>query len=171
MKAKKKRTDEAEDAVETDGRMDTLREQYGHAIDLYKHEDTLNWKKLATLFYVNVLLAALVGFALLNRVELGDYITSSLALMLISSTGIVASVAFGVAMISGWIFLHCRKKTAVDIERVLKKRGGVHLIVPDGAPWPVRRAPTSYVLAVAPFFFLVVWTVVLISLLLLQPAT
>jgi hypothetical protein len=37
---------------------DLLREQLGLAIDLYKHEDLLNWSKLNNLFYVTVGLVA-----------------------------------------------------------------------------------------------------------------
>jgi hypothetical protein len=39
----------------------TLIEQYKIAVELYKHEDNLNWTKLNHLFYINTGLWAVMG--------------------------------------------------------------------------------------------------------------
>ena len=38
-----------------------LHVQYEVAVDLYKHEDNLNWQKLNNLFYITAGLAAAIG--------------------------------------------------------------------------------------------------------------
>ena len=41
-----------------------LHVQYEVAVDLYKHEDNLNWQKLNNLFYITAGLAAAMAFSL-----------------------------------------------------------------------------------------------------------
>lgn len=90
----------------------TLVEQYKIAVELYNHEDNLNWTKLNHLFYVNAGLWAVMGLIVrFGTTENGSVlIDPRLIIGMVSLTGMTVSAALGVALWFGVTYMHNRKK-------------------------------------------------------------
>lgn len=112
----------------------TILSQYKIGVDLYKHEDSLNWTKLSYLLYVNAGLLAIVGFVY----EKGENIfkmniANNWLVFTICIVGIVSSLLFGIALQSGIYYLQGRKETIMNLEKhLIEKHDGDYLFcIPD----------------------------------------
>lgn len=99
---------------------DTILEQYKIAVDLYKHEDNLNWTKLNNLFYINAGLWAVVGLI----IQFGDVENDILPIdfrffmIIISLIGMIISIALSVALWYGVEYMGNKKR-----QRLILKKG------------------------------------------------
>lgn len=140
-----------------------LREQLSLAIDLYKHEDNLNWNKVNNYLYVTTACVALMGFAFSRSGNARHYAT-----LVTSVLGIISSAGFGITIWTGVAYLHARKDTVREIEILLYQHGGFPVLA--GRPGPssssrleriLARSPTATVLRTLPVLTLVGWLVIL----------
>ena len=145
----------------------TILEQYKIAVELYKHEDNLNWTKLNHLFYINAGLWAVVGFIIqFGGAENGSLpINFRFFMVMVSLIGMIISGALGVALWFGVRYMHNRKRAVILIEETLVHHGGEYIVSPSsGAPEErgiLGRSPTTWVLKSVPIVFFIVWLVVL----------
>ncbi len=86
-------------------RVKILIEQYKIAVDLYKHEDLLNWSKLNNLFYVSAGLLAIIGF-LLGEETTTIQIPVIRFILVVSIIGFFMSILFWVSLLSGVFYLN-----------------------------------------------------------------
>ncbi|WP_143232588.1 GNAT family N-acetyltransferase [Actinoplanes regularis] len=140
-----------------------LEQQLHLAVDLYKHEDLLNWQKLNNFFYVTVGLAALCGISL----GLKNNDLQPLILLLTSLLGMVSAVAFSVTLGAGVFYLQWRKEAIAHLERVAEMKGGT--VVLFGRKGIGRRrlailakSPSNYVLRGIPAFIGAGWLILAI---------
>lgn len=138
-------------------------EQYSVAIDLYKHEDSLNWSKLNNLFYVNAGLLAVLGLQF-ARGQLTSH--SNPLIWALSILGFLVSFAFIISIWSGIIYMHKRKERIVEIEEELFKIGGKHVVSAslDQSKKILEVSPTSIVLRVMPIIFTFAWLIIIFML-------
>ncbi len=147
--------------------LELLKFQYAQAINLYVHEDQLNWQKLHNLFYVTVGLFGALAFSLSQKVRGRGYA------FLICVIGFVGSVGFLIANWSGVAYLGARKQAAVEIEKRLvefkefKKDfsdeyigfEGEYIVHIEDRP-DLIIAPTTYVIRLAPMIMCLIWLIV-----------
>jgi len=139
-----------------------LVDQLSMAIDLYKHEDNLNWNKLNNYLYVTVGCAALMGFALSRTGSARQYF-----MLITSILGVVSSLGFGTTLWMGTYYLHVRKDTAREIEELLARHGGLPVVA--GRPERdsrlgriLHRSPSQTVLRLMPLSTLAGWLAILV---------
>ena len=164
----------------SDVELGSLQEHYRIAMELYRHEDDLNWRKLNNMFYVNAGLFAVVWF--LIKAEDGEAINIPIASdpvreeainMLLTSDpvrvvafiGAVVSIGFAVAIISGVHYMLNRKESVTLIEDELYKRGLEKIVSRSYTKgfwnrW-YRISWTTYMLKVMPVLFFLAWVVLL----------
>ena len=150
---------------------ETLHLQYEMAINLYAHEDLLNWNKLNNLFYTTLGLVVAVGFVFGFDASSGF---RTMLMVVLCLVGIALSVGFSIALWFGVYYLQERKKSVEEIERALGRMGGVPIVStgPLGGerkPWFLKVSPTTWVLRVIPIFFLVIWLALLGIVVFSQP--
>jgi len=144
----------------------TLLEQYKIAVELYNHEDNLNWAKLNNLFYVNAGLWAAVGFIIqFGSAENGSFPISLRFFMGMASViGMIVCVALGVALWFGVMYMNDRKGAVIRIEKALIRYGGKYIVSQRSRGRKergiLRRSPTMWVLKSVPIVFFIVWLVV-----------
>jgi len=146
---------------------DILFLQYQTAVELYKHEDNLNWRKLNNLFYITAGLLAVVGFFLEKG---GDSfvqavgVTTSQIIRLVGATGILVCLAFEIALWYGVKYMQQRKAVVMELEEALRHLGGAYVVAPkqkSGEENILRRSPTTFVLRLLPLLLLGVWIYIL----------
>lgn len=136
-----------------------LIEQYKTAVDLYKHEDTLNWHKLNNLFYVSAGLWAVIGFLFLGK-EFPEFLISSKVtlIIIVCIIGLIKCTAFGIAIWSGVSYMYRRKCSMAAIEKLLMKHGGTQIIIsPKNA---VHRSKTILMLRIVPILLALIYVIV-----------
>jgi hypothetical protein len=167
-------SDEIENVVdnlqkaETETEIRILRQQYQIAMDLYKHEDLLNWNKLYNFFYITAGLLAILGYVMKGDAgkctPKGDEFCCMVAI--VSFLGCVMSAAFWGVLYSGVRYMHNRKDTVMEIEQILMKHGAKDLVSNVNLPAEERklfkRALTAKILRKLPLFMLVVWAVMFV---------
>lgn len=138
---------------------DIILHQYEIAIDLYKHEDQLNWSKINHLFYVTSGILLLVSLAYSNF----EGISLNQVMSLISTLGILSSVMFSIALRSGIIYMQERKKAVIEIEQKIISNKGVKVISSDFIHKYklLKKSPTTIVMNIIPVFLTVLWALVL----------
>lgn len=145
--------------------LETLREQYKIAVELYRHEDDLNWRKLNHLFYSNAGLWAVVGFVLQSGASSVSSAVSPRCLVgVVSAVGSIMSMAFGIAIWYGIRYMHSRKDAVSSIERILVEHGGQYVVSSPGEKEAfLRVSPTMWMLRSAPILLFMVWIVMFIA--------
>jgi predicted GNAT superfamily acetyltransferase len=133
--------------------------QHRIAIDLYVHEDNLNWAKLKNYLYITVATAAALGFILEPTLREAAAVGRLRWIgLLITGIGLLTSLGFTFALSSGLIYLDARKQAAAEIEDMLSARGGVRIVGRRIRTATVlRRSPTRWVLRLTPVIGLVFW--------------
>ncbi|MFI7387152.1 GNAT family N-acetyltransferase [Streptomyces sp. NPDC049813] len=146
-----------------------LQAQYTVAIDLYKHEDVLNWNKLNNFFYITAGLAAALGFTLGQRSDpeaSAADISDTLATV-ISVIGLGSALAFTQMLRFGRRYLSARKKAAMELEEHLAWHGGQRIVGREasvaGNSW-LRQSPTGLIMMLLPALVSVCWTALLVML-------
>ncbi|MFJ8824668.1 GNAT family N-acetyltransferase [Streptomyces sp. NPDC102467] len=146
-----------------------LQGQYLVAVDLYKHEDVLNWNKLNNFFYITAGLAAALGFSLAER---GDTASSSADIadtlaMVISVIGLGSAIAFTQMLRFGRRYLGARKNAAMELEEHLAWYGGQRIVgrevSVDGNNW-LKQSPTGLIMMLLPVLVALCWAAMLIML-------
>lgn len=146
----------------------TFVEQYKIAVELYKHEDNLNWTKLSHLFYINAGLATIIGF-IIEYSKPGKLATEYpyFLIGMVSLIGVIVSVAFGMALWFGIKYMHNRKDAVIAIEEILVEYGGTHIVSPrSGKPNEkgiLKRSPTTLMMKIVAFIPAVIWIIIFIA--------
>lgn len=152
--------------VMREARLDVLLGQYGTAIDLYKHEDLLNWQKLNNFFYITTGLAAAFAF-ILGDVVKDDLARKALTLG-VSALGATSSLAFLITLYFGRKYMQARKATVIRFEEHIAWHGGQRIVGSAGGDpqnkW-LSFSPTGLVMMAVPTVGLVIWTVAIVMLL------
>lgn len=131
-----------------------LEQQYQVAVDLYLHEDNLNWSKLNNLFYISGGLVAVIS--ILASLSSENLLYS---ILIVSVLGIISSVLFSIAITSGVHYMNNRKQTVMSIEKLLISKNGTKVVLPqiNAHTSLLRKSPTSKVMVNIPRFILSVW--------------
>ena len=141
-----------------------LKSQYEIAVDLYKHEDELNWKKLYNLFYVTGALLFILGFISESIKTFPNDIDPSI-LFIISLAGVLISLSFAIAIWFGVTYLMARKAKVIEIEQKLQASGGILIVGDIGKSQPqediLRKSPTTYILKFIPIAVTIGWFLLL----------
>jgi hypothetical protein len=152
--------------AETEIEIQVLRQQYQIAMDLYKHEDLLNWNKLNNFFYVTAGLLAILGFFLKGEMGKPKEFEFYFMFAIVGFVGCVMSAAFWGVLYSGVRYMHNRKDTVMEIEQILMKHGAKDLVSNVNLPAEERklfkRALTAKILRKLPLFMMLVWEVVFV---------
>ena len=129
------------------------------ALDLYKHEDILNWQKLNNFFYISAGLLALCGFSL-NQ----DTQHRRIILVSASIVGIIISLAFFIMLRAGVSYLQSRKTAVAFLERnLLNQRGDTIFYGRDiSMKKQLQRSPTTIVLQQIPLIGAIGWLILLL---------
>lgn len=147
-----------EKAARISGNFSVLLHQYESALDLYKHEDRLNWQKLNNMLYVNAAIGALLGFIVEKPSDQKILTIDTVNIVLIASfAGFVVSLGFWISIWCGIHYMQARKRAVTQIERVLVNHSGFHLVTPVNII--TRRSLTTYVLLALPLIFTIGWLV------------
>jgi ribosomal protein S18 acetylase RimI-like enzyme len=135
-----------------------LEYQLSLAMDLYKHEDNLNWNKLNNFLYVTTACVALLALALGKSA--GERLSLCVATCVL---GMISSASFGITLWAGVTYLHTRKDAARDIESLMLAHGCFPLLAAKSETGTRRyrilsRSPTANVLRLIPLFVGLGWT-------------
>ena len=93
--------------------MDCLKSQYQCALELYKHEDVLNWSKIRAFLYANGLIAASYGF---GQVPMEPYVRPII--------GFILSVILGFSLFNGHIHIRDRREHLILLDKKLLEYSG-----------------------------------------------
>ena len=172
MKMTRKKANSPEAANTSTPSPPTLAVQYRIAVELYRHEDNLNWTKLNHLFYINAGLWAVMGFiAQSNGTKNGPLpIDPRLLMLTVSFIGMIACFALGVALWFGIKYMLNRKNAVIRIEERLIKHGGNYIvssksdIVSSKSDTPEKSgfleiSPTTWMLRLVPIVLFIVWAI------------
>jgi len=141
--------------------VEVLVEQYPVAVDLYRHEDRLNWSRLTNLLYVTVGLLAVLG---LSAPGSGPLVTghNRIVVLAVCVIGLLASLTFGIALWSGAQQMQSRKAAVTALEVSLSQAGGLPILGRGGGGltrW-LRQPPATLVLRTLPAAIAACWLVV-----------
>lgn len=127
-------------------RVDILIAQYEQAVALYKHEDSLTWRKIQQAVYVNGAFATVVGVDLIKGER-----------WLLAMGAAVLSVLFLITVEGSRRYMFARLAAVRDGERILCEAGGCEPII--AAVRPPRGVPaTSFAIRVFSWGMILVWT-------------
>lgn len=144
-----------------------LQTQYGIAVDLYKHEDNVNWNKLTNFLYITAGLAATLAFALGKDGVQSERLTQGIA-VIITVIGFASALAFAIMLRFGRRYLQARKSSVVELEEHMAWHGGQRIVgrqlAEPGSAW-LHSSPTGLVMVVLPAFVAVCWLAMLAVLL------
>ncbi len=139
---------------------DVVLNQYERAVDLYIHEDNLNWSKLNNFFYITGGIFAIA--ALWPKVD--SYLTFSVFIMVLSFLGMVSSFLFRIALGSGIDYMHARKQAVVDIENVLHQLKGIRVVSryydEEFKNKRLKKSPTTKVMKNIPVILFALWALI-----------
>ncbi len=130
-----------------------LEKQYETLVSLYQHEDNLNWSKLNNFFYITSALGALV-FLIISNFE--QEVLRLLGAVLVAIVGLISSITFRAAILSGREYLSTRKQVLRSVDETIGKETGVRIFIEkDG------HSGTTKVIPRIPLFVAVVWGIVM----------
>ncbi|NLE44606.1 MAG: hypothetical protein GX620_07775 [Chloroflexi bacterium] len=132
---------------------------YERALDLYVHEDNLNWTKLHNLLYLNGGLLAIAGFTVDFTDGLMPLSPSDRTIILgIAALGILTSLVFAIALHFGAQYLLARKAAAARLEACLTEEED-HWVVRTRTSHKsaLRVSPTLWLLRATPLVFCLAW--------------
>jgi len=135
-----------------------IMKQYDRAVDLYMHEDTLNWSKLNHFFYSTGGLLLVLSFL---TTQVG--IQFSLYLAVVSIVGIALSLLFYIALNSGVSYMQERKKSVVALEKILINMSGMNVVTANPTKIYLKRAPTTKVMKMIPLCSLGIWMLIFMA--------
>ncbi|WP_030545292.1 GNAT family N-acetyltransferase [Streptomyces albus] len=139
-----------------------LHTQYMVSVDLYKHEDNVNWQKLNNFFYITVGLAAVAAFSV-GKEGAGGSLGKALA-AIISIIGLGVSLGFSQMLRFGRRYLLARKSALIELEEHLAWHGGRRIVTwhsSDPGNAYLKISPTGAIMALLPAFVALCWTTLL----------
>ncbi len=125
-------------------------ELYKAALELYKHEDKLNWNKVSMLLSANSLLFIGLGLVKESYNELK---------IILSSAGAIISFCFFVTIFFGVKYLQHRKEKVEVIEKEIYSDDNIRIF--QNNKKFLKVSPTTLVLISLPMIFLIFWILVL----------
>jgi len=136
---------------------------YDNAMEMYRHEDNLNWTKINHLLVINT---ALIGFLGLVIANIGKITTENLIIafiiILFSIFGITANILFYIAIKSGILYLQNRKEQTATIERIIKNMGGVEIVgSKQRDDKRFIRSNTITVMSIIPIVLIIIWVLLM----------
>lgn len=132
---------------------DLLLEQYKLAMDVYQHEDNLNWSKISGLFYITTGLAGATGLFISQGSEQIRTIV-----LIIAAIGFLISLLFSITIDNGVEYFSNRKESLIEIETILKKFKAVDLISPKlNHQRIMKRSMTTYIIRLIPKILAFLW--------------
>ncbi|MDQ0993454.1 GNAT family N-acetyltransferase [Streptomyces sp. V3I7] len=144
-----------------------LQAQYGIAVDLYKHEDLINWNKLNNFLYITAGLAATLAFTLGKEGAKSEVVAQGVA-VIITVIGFASAAAFAVMLRFGRRYLQARKGAVVELEEHMAWHGGQRIVgrqvSEPGSAW-LHSSPTGAVMVLLPAFVALGWLAMLAVLL------
>ncbi len=146
---------------------EVLSAQYGAALELYMHEDNLNWNKLQNYLYITVAIAAALGFLLIQgegRSDIPPILPITALAFTLCGIGFLTSFAFAVALASGTIYLQVRKESLCELEDIYINRSGIRIVSAFMRRKLLRRSPTTWTLRLTPVIGIAGWLAVSIFL-------
>ncbi len=140
---------------------DIILTQYEKAIELYKHEDELNWSKMYHLFYVTAGLAALLSIIL----PMISGIMINISICILSLMGSLVSGLFYIAISNGINYMQRRKQSVIDIEQILIGLNGVKVVSSnfDRNDRAFRISSTTKVMRLIPITLGILWVLAFLS--------
>ncbi|SDP19824.1 GNAT family N-acetyltransferase [Actinacidiphila guanduensis] len=140
-----------------------LETQYEIAVDLYKHEDLLNWNKLNNFLYITAGLAATLAFTLGKEGAQSHAVARGVGAV-IAVIGFGSGLAFAVMLRFGRRYLQKRKSTVVELEEYMAWHGGQRIVgrqlADPGSEW-LQASPTGLVMVLLPVFVSLGWLAML----------
>lgn len=144
--------------------LDDIVDYHHTAVNLYTHEDNLNWKKLS--MNTTFMLALLASMPYLSNLEKGRLTTWASATLIIF-VGIFLNYVFGRKIKSGLDHMHQHKKSIAEIEALIKQKHGlpplIHKVSENNAK---NTSDTARLLAKMPIVNMSVWLVASVFLVL-----
>jgi hypothetical protein len=127
--------------------------KFAHAVDLYKHEDNLNWHKLSHLFYVTMVLGSTIGLVISFNESTEPDLAIHTFIGMICLVGFVLSFTLSVSIHYGLKYLLARKNQSCQAEKALSRYPTVRVFpnsseTPNGRKYLVN-SPTGMMLRVA----------------------
>jgi ribosomal protein S18 acetylase RimI-like enzyme len=140
-----------------------LQTQYEIAVDLYKHEDLLNWNKLNNFLYITAGLAATLAFTLGKEGAQSRDVARGVGAV-ITVIGFLSGLAFAVMLRYGRRYLQARKSTVVELEEHMAWHGGQRIVgrqlAEPGSAW-LQASPTGLVMVLLPVLVSLGWLAML----------
>lgn len=139
--------------------------QYEHAMELYKHEDLLNWSKMHNLFYISGGLFAVISILASTFTEIDQLFY--IVLLILSVLGMLSSVLFQITIYNGIQYLLKRKRTVEELEKMLIHLGGADVVSVsfDRMAKRFKTSPTGRAMKVIPILVTSIWAILfLVSL-------
>lgn len=153
--------------VKSSLRPEILIEQYESAVDLYRHEDILNWSKLRNFLYITTALIAALGVSYSSMTGGQATKMAGNLTQIVSLVGFCVAAVFAVTIWAGTRYLDARKEAVYRLEKVLAKAGGAMIVTPsETSPnkGMMHQSPTRLVLRFIPILAMCVWITVFIAL-------
>lgn len=139
-----------------------LNSQYLVSVDLYKHEDNLNWQKLNNFFYITVGLAAAAVFSV-GREGAGGGLGTALA-VIISVIGLGVSLGFFQMLRFGRRYLQMRKSAVTEFEEHMTWHGGQRIVSwksSEPGNTYLKVSPTGAIMVALPLLVAACWVALL----------
>ncbi|MEE4543074.1 GNAT family N-acetyltransferase [Streptomyces sp. V4-01] len=139
-----------------------LHAQYQVAVDLYKHEDNLNWQKLNNFFYITAGLAAATAF-FLGKEGAGGTLGKGLSII-VAIIGVGVSLGFSLMLRFGRQYLLARKEAVIELEEYMAWHGGERIVnrrTEDPGSAYLKVSPTGAIMVLLPVLVAVCWLAVL----------
>lgn len=146
-------------------RPEVLLQQYPIAVELYRHEDNLNWSKLNNFLYVTAALIAALGLA--TGIPGSNTGATSYRVLVVGVglIGTASSIVFAIALWFGVHYLLARKDAVRLIERLLVGSGGTQVITTEllgKTPKWLDRSPTGTALKFIPIIAGLCWSAIVV---------
>lgn len=139
-----------------------LHAQYQVAVDLYKHEDNLNWQKLNNFFYITAGLAAATAF-FLGKEGAGGALGKGLS-TITAIIGVGVSLGFSLMLRFGRQYLLARKEAVIELEEYMAWHGGERIVnrrTDDPRSTYLKVSPTGAIMMLLPVLVAACWLAVL----------
>lgn len=165
-----------EQTMQTDS-YQSFRAQYETAMNLYLHEDQLNWSKLNNLFYITVglIIASGIIIRFVGDASKTTPVSIGPCLLPIALVGIILSASFSVALWAGVNYMLKRKRAVYEIEKELVQNHGCIPILlrnSDGSAMnldtpvaqSIHKSWTTWVLRLTPLVLAAAWVVLFVGM-------
>ena len=158
LKAKQLYAKKNHNVMDEKEKLNVLIAQYTIAVDLYKHEDSLNWKKFEHLFYINAGLLAVLGFVLEKSTIPSENNMKIMTLI----AGFLVCLIFSIAIWYGTKYMLNRKDRVLKIEEKLEEYGALNIVKQTESNSFLKTSPTVAILRLSPILLMFIWLILLV---------